>query len=152
MSNKIRAINRANLLLEKRYLIEDETSTSSSDKDVDGNLWYVGKVPNINPAKYRIYVQLKGESGGTDGPDVETKNPELWKKVSPNKNYFINYNTENDAMGYLKILIQTINGFKNTGGTPSLNVQPAPGEMTRQELINFMAQNFENQNIGSTPT
>jgi len=155
MSNKKRAINRANLLLEKRYLIEAETGTSNSSKDVDGNNWYVAQVPNSNPAKYRIYVQLKGESGGTDGLEIEKKNPELWKKVSYYKSYFKDFDTEKDAKIYLDTIINVIQNFKNTGGTSGtagLNVKPGPGEVTQDQLIGVMAQNFANQGIGKMPT
>jgi len=151
MSNKKRAINRANLLLEKRYLIEAETGTSNSSTDVDGNLWYVGGLPTDNPIKYRIYVKLKGESGGTDGLEIEKKNPELWKKVSYYKSYFKDFDTEKEAKNSLDTIIDVIENFKNTGGTSGtagLNNKPGPGEVTQDQLIDVMAQNFANQGLG----
>jgi hypothetical protein len=154
MSNKKRAINKANLLLEKRYLIEAETGSSNSSIDADGNKWYIGQVPSSNPAKYRIYVQLKGESGGIDGLQIETKKPELWKKIGYYKSYFTDFTSERNAKIYLDYLIKVIELHNKTGGTSGtagLNLKPGPGEITRDQLINSMAQNFANQGIGKMP-
>ena len=119
MSNKKRAIEKANILLERRYLIEATTGeTSTSVVDADGNTWYIAQVPNSNPAKYKIDVQLKGESSRIYGSDIETKNPELWKKVSEykDKGYFGDYEKEKDAKYYLDVIVKGIQ-FKKTGGT-----------------------------------
>jgi hypothetical protein len=151
MSNKKRAIEKANILLERRYLIEATTGeTSTSVADADGNKWYVDKVPNSNPAKYRIYVELKGETGvRTDGLEIEKKNPELWKKVSEYKDkyYFGDYEKEGDAKYYLNVIVTGIQS-KKTGGTSGtaglLGTNGTAGSyISNQDIVKSVVPTFD---------
>jgi hypothetical protein len=144
MNNKKRAIDRANLLLEKRFLIKEQVGISTSIPDVDGNNWYVGKSPNSE--KYRIYVKLKNEKDGIDGFTIESKRPELWKKVSYYKNYFKDYNSEKDATTYLNIIVKSIAQYKTTGGTAGTAGTASP--FTQDDLNQSLAQVFIDQGIG----
>lgn len=147
MSNKKRAIEKANILLERRYLIEATTGeTSTSVADADGNKWYVDKVPNSNPAKYRIYVELKGETGvGTDGLEIEKKNPELWKKVSEYKGYFGDYEKEKDAKYYLDVIVKGIQSKKTggTSGTAGLLGTAGDSQISNADIVKSVVPTFD---------
>jgi hypothetical protein len=99
MSNKKRAMNRANLILERRFLNENTNQLS----DNDGNLWYVGNIPNSD--KFKIYVKLKDSEQGIHPIELETKNPELWKKVSGFKSYLDKAYSESEARYYLNFVL-----------------------------------------------
>ena len=156
MSNKKRAIERANLLLERRFLIEATTGTTITKVDSDGNQWYVGKSNVPNSTKFKMYVKLKNETNGVDPLTLEKSNPDLWKKISDLKNYFVEYNSENDVTPYMDSVIKSISTYKDSGtagtagtaGIAKLNIKPGSGEVTQDELINTMAQGFEAQGIG----
>lgn len=119
MSNKKRAIEQANLLLERRFLIEATTGTTITKVDSDGNQWYVGKSNVPNSTMFKMYVKLKNETKGVDPLTLEKSNPDLWKKISGFEDYFKEYKSENDAKGYMDIVASSkgIIGMLGTSGT-----------------------------------
>jgi hypothetical protein len=103
MSNKKRAIKEANILLEQRYLNENNQETTP---DADGNDWYVSEVPNKSGV-YRIYIQLKGGKR-IDASEIYKVNTELYNKVRYYDGYFKDYNNLDDAKRSLNLIVNSI--------------------------------------------
>lgn len=111
MNNKKRAIELANLLLERRFLIKEQDNTSQNQFiDNDGNKWYYAKNKN---GKWQIYVTTKSDNANYNPNDLKSKNITIWNKISQFQPYFIEFNDEGSVQKAFKEFTEKINISKN---------------------------------------
>ena len=145
MSNKKKSILNANILLERRYLLEAETGESNlPDTDAYGKTWSVGK-SNTADGKFKLYIKNKGENKLKNPTDFKNEDASYWSKISVYQQYFGEFNTENDAIAAKDYIVnqikpseqQTESGTAGTAGTAGTvgiggtsGVKLKPGEVS----------------------
>ena len=115
---KIRRIQEANILLENRFLLSEQ-STRTDNKD---NVWSIKQDPTSK--KYRIFVKTFG-SNDTDASESDDSD------IKPfiDKGYFKDFNSESDAVPTLNQIVSLIgttqtNNKDNNSTTTTTTLKP----------------------------